>query len=87
MPQAHGKLLDSGSEFAVNTKASVKDIMNAPDLVSILNLPLLEQAYDDPLLMQNMITQVSFDENANDQWIFIWGNGNYFSQKLYFCGF
>jgi hypothetical protein len=74
-------------QYASNTRASVSDIITAPDMASVFNLPLPQQAIDELIPMQNILATVPYDENAADKWIFLWGNGNYSSQKLYKLAF
>ena len=73
--------------FAANANASVNDVINAPDLVTIFNLPLSEQAHEEFLAMQNLISQIPYNENLKDGWVFHWGNGSYSSQKVYELAF
>ena len=72
---------------AANANASVKDIINAPDLVTIFNLPLSEQVDEEFLEMQNLISQVHYNDNLDDGWVFRWGNDSYSSQKVYKLAF
>ena len=58
---------------ATNAKASVHDIINAPDLVSIFNFPLSQLAYHELGELQNAILEIHYDENLKDGWIFSLG--------------
>ena len=66
-----------------NTSASVMEIRHAPDLVSVLNLPLSQFAYDELLDMQQLLSSVVYEPDLNDRWSFIWGNDIYSSRKVY----
>ena len=44
-----------------NTSASVMEIRHAPDLVSVLNLPLSQFAYDELLDMQQLLSSVVYE--------------------------
>ena len=37
--------------------------------------------------MQNMISQIQYDDKINDGWVFRWGNDRYSSQKVYKLAF
>ena len=72
---------------ASNTQASVWDIMHAPDLVSVLNLPLSPEAYDELSELLDQIGTVNYDALSQDKWTFMWGNDKYSSRKLYAMAF
>jgi len=59
------------SQAATNTSASVMDIMAAPDLVSIVNLPLSQQAYEELVDMQDLLSSIANVPGSNDHWSFI----------------
>jgi len=56
-------------------------------LVTIFNLPLSEQVDEEFLEMQNLISQVHYNDNLDDGWVFRWGNDSYSSQKVYKLAF
>ena len=71
------------SQAATNISASVMDIVTAPDLVSVVNLPLSQQTYEELIDLQDLLTSITYDPGTNDQWSFIWGNNKYSSKKFY----
>ena len=74
-------------QHAANNSSSVKEVMPAPDLASVFNLPLSQEAYDELVEMQETLSIIPYDPNANDHWAFLWGNDRYSSQKLYKLAF
>jgi hypothetical protein len=66
-----------------NQNASVKQIMKANDLESVLNLPLSAQAYEEYLSIQDYLSSQAYDFDGTDQWSFIWGSQQYSSRKFY----
>ena len=74
-------------QYAANTSASVLNIMMALDLVTVINLPLPQLAYEELINMQDLISRITFVPNENDRWTFIWGNDRYSSKKLYNLAF
>jgi len=74
-------------QHAANNSSSVKEVMIALDLASVFNLPLFQEAYDELVEMQETLSIIPYDPNANDHWAFLWGNDRYSSQKLYKLAF
>ena len=70
-------------QHASNSSTSVKEIMQAPDLASIFNLPLSQQTFDELAEMQELISAIPYDPATHD----LWGNDRYSSQKLYKLAF
>ena len=71
----------------ISGSTSVREILHAPDLASIFNLPLSQQAFDELLDLQDLISAIPYDTTENDHWSFVWGNDKYSSQKFYKLAF
>ena len=61
--------------------------MAAPDLVYVINLPLSQQAYDELIDLQDLLSDITYEPEENDRWSFIWDNDKYSSKKLYTLAF
>jgi len=69
--------------FTSNPDISVQQIMLAEDLDSIFDLPLTPNVYDELLDLSHYIQSISFNMDTKDEWLFIWGNKTYSSQRYY----
>ena len=74
-------------QSAANPSASVQNIMLAPGLVSVINLPLSQIAFEELMNMQDLISTIDYLPDSEDSWTFIWGNANYSSKKVYDMAF
>jgi len=74
-------------QAATNVSASVMEVMAAPDLVYVINLPLSQQAYDELIDLQDLLSDITYEPEENDRWSFIWDNDKYSSKKLYTLAF
>ena len=69
--------------FVLNPIASVREIVMAPDLASIFQLPLSLDAHVELLDLQAFVQEVDFDPDEKDIWTFMWGNQTYSSRRYY----
>jgi hypothetical protein len=56
------------ASFALNHAASVKDILEADELVSIFILPLPQEALQEFGQFQDSLHDLELNENTSDQW-------------------
>jgi hypothetical protein len=64
-------------------KLTVGEVIHAPDLVTVFNLPLSPAASQELALLQNYLSTITYDESECDSRLFQWGNFRYSSQKIY----
>jgi hypothetical protein len=73
--------------FAINKSITAQRVQQADELDDIFQLPLSEVAYEQYCELEIYIHSLEQD-GSNDRWSYIWGNGNFSSQKVYIhlCG-
>jgi hypothetical protein len=69
--------------FTKNKNISVAAFLQNDSLEAQFHLPLLEQAFQEYLQLQQIIQQVQVSENSKDSWHYIWGNSTYTASKFY----
>jgi hypothetical protein len=68
-------------------KISVSQAAVAQELDSLFNLPLSQQAFEEFQRLNDILTTVHLDSQANDSWVYQWGNNIYSSRKFYKMAF
>jgi hypothetical protein len=71
--------------FAKGTNDSVHDFLHQDYLQDAFNLPLSQQAYVEFIELENICNQVQtrIQQGEIDSWSYIWGSGQFSSQKAY----
>jgi hypothetical protein len=64
---------------------TVHDFLHQDFLQDAFNLPLSQQAYVEFIQLENICNQVQnrIQQGEMDSWSYIWGNGQFSSQKAY----
>jgi hypothetical protein len=68
--------------FALNKDISLKEVLGTESLQFLFSLPFLEEAFMQFTELEIALQAMS-TTNEPDAWSYIWGSGNYSSQKAY----
>jgi hypothetical protein len=62
------------ASFALNSAASVKEVLAAEDLDALFFLPLSQEAFQELEMLQGTLPHLELDSNSRDLWKPVWGN-------------